>query len=166
MKEKIQSFHVSRLKFFSRYAVVVVLLALGIAGYRFGYSYIYYIPSIIVAIIGLIIVEIKLRSNGILLEKTGIIIGSGYLSKNVVRVNYDHISDIRIRQSFFQRIFGYGDIEIGVQGASLQQNFSGKGDVKIDPSGLHSGVVLKKFQNVASIERNILSRMQDSRIRR
>ena len=72
------------------------------------------------SIVGFIIVEIKLRSNGILLEKTGIIIGSGYLSKNVVRINYDHISDIRIRQSFFQRIFGYGDIEIGVQGASLQ----------------------------------------------
>lgn len=94
-----------------------------------------------------------------MLEKDSMIIESGYFSKNSTRVNYNYVSDIRVRQSFFQRMFGYGDIEIGIIGSSLQQNFLGKGDVKIESKGLHPRIVLKNFQNVKKIEAIILSKM-------
>lgn len=154
-----RKFHVSHMKFSVAYVLIAILIVSGIAGYFFTNSLVYYVPLIALGVAGTAIIEIKLRMNSISLGRESMIIQSGSFSKNSIRINYNYVSEIRVRQSFFQRLLGYGDIEIGIPGASLQQNFLGKGDVNIDTKGLHPGIVLKKFQSVKKIEQIILSRI-------
>jgi len=160
----VYSYHVSRFRFASRYTALVLLLAFGVASYILHYNFFIYASSLCVALLGIMVFEIKIRSNKIVVDHDGILIRSGFLSKNSTKINYRSISDIRIRQSPLQRMLGYGNLEIGVPGSSVTQNFTGKGDVRIENfSGLHSGVVLSKFQKVRSLEGNISSRISKHR---
>lgn len=157
------SYHVSRLTFFSRYVAVLALLVLGVAFYRLSNSYTVLIPFILLAVAGFALLEIKTRNHKILLTPETIIVESGVFSKNSTKINYRSISDTRVRQSFWQRIFNYGDVEIGVPGANLQQNFSGKGDITVNATDMRPGIVLKNFQKINEIERHIASRISERR---
>lgn len=161
------SYHVSRLTFFSRYVAVLALLILGIAFYQLNNSYTILIPFILLAVAGFLLLKIKTRNHKILLTpETIIIVESGVFSKNSTKINYRSISDTRVRQSFWQRIFNYGDVEIGVPGANLQQNFSGKGDITVNATDMRPGIVLKNFQKINEIEHHIVSRISETRPKR
>jgi len=159
MKEK--SYHISRFTFFLRYLIIAVLLAGALIAYRLNMSYAIYVSAGGLAILGLIVFELRIRSNKVVLEKDVILIESGLFSKKITKINYSNISDIRVRQSFFQRILHYGNIEIGVPGSNLQQNFTGQGNVNVTTSGLHPGITLEKFQNIRSIEKTVMSKISE-----
>ena len=156
-----KSYHVSRFTFFAHYVVVALLIAGGAAAYASGMSYAIYASAFGLAVLIIAVSELRIRSNKIILANDVVIIESGVFSKNSTRINYGNITDIRVQQTFLQRAFRYGDIEMGVPGSFLQQNFSGKGDVKVDAAGLHPGVTLRKFQNIRSIEKSVLSRVSE-----
>lgn len=158
-----KSYHVSRLTFLIQYVISIVLLGFGLFAYFKGMSYAIFISSIGISALGFIVLETRIRSNKIILGNDNVSVESGLLSKNSIRIGYNNISDIRINQTFFQRIFGYGNIEMGVPGAVLQQSFAGRGDVKVETAGLHPGITLKKFQNVRNIEIRVLSKMEETR---
>ena len=160
---KTLSYHVSRMTFFSRYLGMVALLVIGLVIYRISLSYTVLLPFVVLAIAGLLISEIKTRNHKIMLGPENIMIESGVFSKNVTKIDYVNISDTRIRQTATQRIFNYGDIEIGVPGAYLQQNFSGRGEVTVNAAGMHPGVVLKNFQKINEIERYIRLKISERR---
>src|SRR3989338_776103 len=162
---RVKTYHVSRIVFLLRYIILTALIIFGVVMYLLNYSYALYVSSIGLGILGFILLEFRIRSNKISTEGEGIIIESGTFSKSKVRVNYSNISDIRINQTVFQRMFGYGDIEIGVPGSFLQQNFSGRGDIRIETKGLYPGIILKKFQKVNTIENIILSNIRSRKQR-
>ena len=157
------SYHISRMTFFSRYISVLALLVIGLVIYQISLSYTVLLPFVVLAIAGLLVFEIKTRNHKIIIGSENIVVISGVFSKNATKINYANISDIRIRQTAMQRIFNYGNIEIGVPGASFQQNFSGKGDVMVNASDIHPGVVIKNFQKIGEIERHILSKISEKR---
>ena len=167
--DRIASYHISRFRFFWKYVLFIIALAAGAVAYRLGYSYIIFSSLIIFGLVGFVLLEIKVRSERFVLTSEYAKIDFGLFSKNTVRVPYYNIADIRIYQSFLQRFFRYGDIEIGVPGTVLQQrvsqHFSGKGDIKIISPGKDSavgsrsrGIFLSKFQKVREIENHLLSR--------
>jgi len=158
-----KTYHVSRFTFLFRYFIVTALVAIGILAIYAGMSYAIYLSAFGLATLALIVFELRIRSNRIRLADNVVIIESGVLSKNSTRISYGNISDIRINQTAMQRMFGYGDIDMGVPGSFLQQNFSGKGDVNIDTAGMHPGVTLKKFQNVRMIEKTVLKKISEQR---
>ncbi|MEK6888331.1 MAG: PH domain-containing protein [Candidatus Aenigmatarchaeota archaeon] len=163
---RVKTYHVSRLVFLLRYIILAALIIFGVAMYMLNYSYAIYVSSIGIGILGFIILEFRIRSNRIIMESDGITLESGTFSRNKIRVNYGNISDIRINQTMFQRMFGYGDIEIGIPGSFLQQNFAGRGDIRIETKGLYPGIVLKKFQKVDTIENIISSNIRSRKMQK
>ena len=103
------------------------------------------------------------------MKEDHVFIQRGLLSKQTTRITYHNISDVHIKQSALQRIFGIGDIEIGVPGSnihqSVKQSFTGKGDVKIKGLGniQQRGISLEKIQKVRTIEKQLLSKTSSMR---
>jgi uncharacterized membrane protein YdbT with pleckstrin-like domain len=127
-------------------------------------SSIIYLIIILVGVIGLILVEVSVRKTTIKLERDSIIINKGVFSKDTTRINYNSITDIQIKQKFLQRLFGIGDIMIGVPGAqqTITQHFSGKGAVHLGDVKGHHAVILENFSEVREIEKIILLRIKQT----
>ncbi|MBI2173130.1 MAG: PH domain-containing protein [Candidatus Aenigmarchaeota archaeon] len=159
-------FRSSRFRFAANYLLAAVLLAASIAVYVLGYSPAVYAFFVGLAVFMLIVSEMKIRSDSIELMQDAITVELGLLSKKTRKINYHSISEIDVKQSFLQRLVGYGDMEIVVLGAHLHQNishhFAGKGDITLgSPDQSARGIVLKNFQNVRRIESEILSRARE-----
>lgn len=159
-------FRSSRLGFVANYLLAAILLAASIAVYALGYSLLVYGFFAGLAAFILIVSEMKIRSDSIELRHDAITVELGLLSKRTRKINYHSISEIDVKQSFLQRLLGYGDLEIVVLGAHLHQNishhFSGKGDITLgSPEKNARGIALRNFQSVRRIESEILSRARE-----
>jgi|GEM_PF-6907545 len=158
-------YHASRFRFKTSYLASVVLIFIGLFVYYQQYPWYSYTSLTILAAANIVINEVKIRSDKITLKEDSFTIELGLLSKKTRKVGYRNVSEIDVRQTVFQRMFGHGDIEIGVLGSNIQHNishhFSGKGDVKLEaPTNAPHGIILRKFQRVKDIEATILSRMK------
>ncbi|MBU0530191.1 MAG: PH domain-containing protein [Nanoarchaeota archaeon] len=168
--KEIPTFHMSRIGYLGKYILFLIVflvpIILFITNYTlpiiFQYSEIIYPVLILIGLLGLVMLEIRMRSTKIRLEDS-IILNSGIFSKETTRINYKSITDVNIRQSFLQRIFGNGNIEIGVPGAqqTITQHFTGKGDINLGDIKGHHAIVLRNFQKVRKMEKIILERMRD-----
>ncbi|MFH1978120.1 MAG: PH domain-containing protein [Candidatus Aenigmatarchaeota archaeon] len=166
------SYHVSRIGYIAKYILFLIILfgtiALIITNYPVPFISeflpILYPIGIIIGLLGLTILEVGMRSTKIKLEEYNIIFNKGIFSKNTTRINYKSITDVNIRQSVLQRMFGYGNLEIGVPGAqqSITQHFSGTGDINLGDVRGHHAIVLQNFQKIRKLEKNILLRMRET----
>jgi len=162
-KEQPMVYHTSRFSVARYYVLAAIIVAVAAVFYELNGSTLTSVISVALLVVILVLTELKVRLNKVLLGSRGMTIETGMFSKSTTRLHYQSIVDIRVSQSFFQRMFGYGNIEIGVPGATIQQNvrqqFAGRGDVKISGLGSHhKGIVVHDMQNVREMERFILSR--------
>ncbi|MFC2143704.1 PH domain-containing protein [Candidatus Aenigmatarchaeota archaeon] len=162
----IGSYHITRFRYIGGYILFVLLFVGGILLYSMGYGYFEFSFPIGLAIFFLVALEIKIRSTKIIMKERDVVVRIGLLSKKTTRIRYHNITDIHINQTFLQRVFKYGDIEIGVPGAtqhhSLTQHFKGKGAVHVGEFGKEgNGLLLKNIQNVKNIERKMLSKARE-----
>ena len=138
VREEGRIYHTARMSFFWFYVVCMIGLLASIYMYMNGGYYPFLFVSLLV-IIALALMEIKIKNNKVILREDHMKIETGLLSKKRTRINYQNITDTRIEQSFMQRVFGFGDIEIGVPGSiinrNINQKFMGIGDVKINDLG-------------------------------
>lgn len=167
MRSQTLCFRSSRFRFFANYILMAVFVAAGIASYVLGYHLVIYAFFFGLTVFMLVVSEMKIMSDKIELSHDSITVELGLLSKKTRKINYHSISEIDVKQSFLQRLLGYGDLEIVVLGAHLQQNishhFSGKGDVTLgSPDRTARGIVLKNFQSVRRIENEIMTRARKS----
>lgn len=165
MGSRILKYHTSRFRFRASYLASILLVSAGALVYYQDYPWYVYSALFVFAVIVIAINETKIRSNCVTLKSDSVVLEIGTLSKKTKKVSYHNISEIDVKQSFFQRVCGHGDIEIGVLGSNVQHNishhFSGKGDVKIGPAAnAPHGIILRNFQNVKGIETAILARME------
>jgi uncharacterized membrane protein YdbT with pleckstrin-like domain len=101
---------------FNKIFLEIILIVIIIAASLFAAAY---YP---IAIAGLILVLVPLagmmkdiavwRSQAYLVTTRRVIQISGVLSKDVVDSSLEKVNDVKLSQSFFGRLFGYGDIEI------------------------------------------------------
>jgi uncharacterized membrane protein YdbT with pleckstrin-like domain len=64
--------------------------------------------------------EITIRVKRIIISNKRLIIDEGILSKQSMTIKYPMITEIIVKQSFSQRILGYGDIYIHTAGTQFQ----------------------------------------------
>jgi len=177
-KEKpIASYHTSRFSHIFSYIIGILLIVVGVflAYPPFEIPYISYLPLDViyyVAIVALgavilIVTDLKRMFYSLEMRETHLTIKRGVLSRKKSRISYKHITDVDVNQSAFQRLFRYGDIEIGVPGTSVQQSirqeFTGRGDVNIERLGnvqQHRGIFLKGFKKVGEIESIIIKHIR------
>jgi uncharacterized membrane protein YdbT with pleckstrin-like domain len=101
---------------FNKIFLEIILIVIIIAASLFAAAY---YP---IAIAGLILVLVPLagmmkdiavwRNQAYLVTTRRVIQISGVLSKDVVDSSLEKVNDVKLSQSFFGRLFGYGDIEI------------------------------------------------------
>jgi len=101
---------------FNKIFLEIILMVIIIAASLFAYAY---YP---IALAGLLLVLVPLagmmkdiavwRSKAYLVTTRRVIQISGVLSKAVVDSSLEKVNDVKLSQSFFGRMFGYGDIEI------------------------------------------------------
>jgi uncharacterized membrane protein YdbT with pleckstrin-like domain len=101
---------------FNKIFLEIILIVIIIAASLFAAAY---YP---IAIAGLILVLVPLagmmkdiavwRNQAYLVTTRRVIQISGVLNKNVVDSSLEKVNDVKLSQSFFGRIFGYGDVEI------------------------------------------------------
>lgn len=67
---------------------------------------------VIIPILSMVYDIMKWRTHQYLVTNRRVIQFSGIFNKNVVDSSLDKVNDVRMTQSFFGRMFGYGDVEI------------------------------------------------------
>jgi len=118
MEQVLLEFNSARIKFFKWYfaAAVLALVCLvvffnpGIPIPKLLNSY-HYIPSL-VAIVLIIIAEIRVRSKKYILTDSRVIERNGILSKEETFLASDRIANYTVKQNFVERLLGIGNIEI------------------------------------------------------
>jgi uncharacterized membrane protein YdbT with pleckstrin-like domain len=101
---------------FNKIFLEIILIVIIIAASLFAY---FYYP---IALAGLALVLVPLagmlkdiavwRNQAYLVTTRRVIQISGVLSKDVVDSSLEKVNDVKLSQSFFGRMFGYGDVEI------------------------------------------------------
>ncbi len=155
-----RNFHISRIRFFGQYVLVFLLPVAAIIWFNGGGSL-----SSTVAFLGgfgvlFFLLEMKVRAKYILVKKVALVIENGFFSKQTSRISYSQISYLHVKQTIFQRIFGYGNLEIGVPGEVTMHYFAGTGEVNINNDAAASkGIVIIGVQNVRTVEALIMNRI-------
>lgn len=137
-------FHISRWHYWYGYAFLIILLA--VAAWRLlGGSINWFLFLGIAALVLLIIFEILIRLEQVIITENGIEFRKGILSRHVTRASYQSVSNVFIRQSLFQRMFKFGDVDIDTAG------------------GPEPEIVLHNFQKAGKIEELIESHSHKAR---
>ncbi len=137
-------FHISRWHYWYGYVFLIILLAL--AAWRLlGGSINWFLALGFFALALLVLFEILIRLEQITITEHGIEFRKGILSRRVMRASYHSISNVFVKQSFLQRIFHYGTVEIDTAG------------------GPEPEIVLHKFQSAGKIEELIESHSRKAR---
>lgn len=94
----------------------LMLIGFIIGGVLIAYTYypfaIYGLILILVPLIGILNDVLVWRNNAYIVTNRRVMRIHGVLSKNVLDSSLEKVNDVKLTQSFFGRIFGYGDIEI------------------------------------------------------
>jgi uncharacterized membrane protein YdbT with pleckstrin-like domain len=134
--------------------VLIVLIAVGslIGSATVEPRAIYGLILVIVPLIGMFSDILVWRNKAYIVTSHRVIQTSGVFSKDVVDSSLEKVNDVKLSQSFFGRLFGYGDIEIltaSELGANLFHEIA-------DPVGFKTAMLNAKerlgFDNEARME--------------
>lgn len=73
-----------------------------------------YFSSIAFIILGIKITEIHRLNNKYEINPFSVVHTTGYFNKKSKRLDLHSVSDVSLTQSFWQRLLGYGDIEVSI----------------------------------------------------
>jgi len=110
-------FHISRWRFWWGYTVVFVLVMLAIWFTDKGADAASWIVALL-AIALIVVLELMIRMEQVTITDVSIEYRAGLLSKNINRATYSSISNVAAHQTFFQRVFRFGDVHIDTPGSS------------------------------------------------
>ena len=101
---------------FNKIFLEIILAAILIAGSLIASNYypiaIYGLILVLVPVIGMIRDILVWRNNSYVVTNRRVMRISGVLGKDVLDSSLEKVNDVKLTQSFFGRIFGYGDIQI------------------------------------------------------
>lgn len=115
-KKEIIKMRCSRKLYFPVYfmiAVLILFLAM-INNNGFEISKIGYFSSIAFILLGLKATEIHRLNNRYEINPISVVHTTGYFNKKSKRLDLHAVSDVSLTQSFWQRLLGYGDIEVSI----------------------------------------------------
>ena len=92
--------------------IIVIVALVGSAAYFFDTRAVLGLILVLVPVIGMIRDILRWSSRKYIVTNRRVIQVSGIFSKEVVDSSLEKVNDVKMSQSFFGRIFGYGDIEI------------------------------------------------------
>lgn len=110
-------FRRSRWSYFPSYLFVIIMIATGLKLYDSGsngIAYLFFAAGIIV----LMMLEILIRRYVLILEQNQIIMKKGFTTIQTRTTRYSDVIHVSIYQNIFQRLFGYGRLEIDTSGTS------------------------------------------------
>ena len=99
-------------KIFLELVLIAIIVAGSLIGTTFNPLAIYGLILIIVPLIGMMSDIMVWRNKAYIVTSHRVIQTSGVFSKDVVDSSLEKVNDVKLSQSFFGRLFGYGDIEI------------------------------------------------------
>jgi hypothetical protein len=99
-------------KIFLELLLIVVIIGGVFVAYPFYPMAIYGLILVLVPFIGMMNDILVWRNKAYIVTTHRVIQTSGVFSKDVVDSSLEKVNDVKLSQSFFGRLFGYGDIEI------------------------------------------------------
>ena len=99
-------------KIFLEVLLIVLLVVGSLTAAAFYPAAIYGLILVIVPLIGMLNDIMVWRNKAYIVTNRRVIQISGVFNKNVVDSSLEKVNDVKMSQSFFGRMFGYGDIEI------------------------------------------------------
>jgi uncharacterized membrane protein YdbT with pleckstrin-like domain len=99
-------------KIFLEILLIAVLVGASLVASAFYPSAIYGLILIVVPVIGLLNDVMVWRNKAYIVTNRRVIQISGVFNKDVVDSSLEKVNDVKMSQSFFGRMFGFGDIEI------------------------------------------------------
>jgi len=101
---------------FGKIFLEIILIAIIIAGSLIAYPFypmaIYGLILVLVPVIGMLNDILIWRNKAYIVTSHRVIQTAGVFSKDVVDSSLEKVNDVKLSQSFFGRLFGFGDIEI------------------------------------------------------
>lgn len=99
-------------KIFLELLLIAFIIGVSLVAYTFYPIAIYGLILILVPLIGILSDILVWRNKAYVVTNRRVIQISGVFNKNVVDSSLEKVNDVKMSQSFFGRMFGYGDIEI------------------------------------------------------
>ncbi len=99
-------------KIFLEIILIAIIVAAVIIGMMFYPIAVYGFILVLVPLIGLVRDVMIWQSNAFIVTNRRIIQLSGVFAKNVIDSSLEKVNDVKMSQSFFGRMFDFGDIEI------------------------------------------------------
>jgi len=99
-------------KIFLEIMLIGILIAGSLALAVFNVLAMYGLVLIVVPVLGILNDVLVWRNKAYIVTNRRVIQISGVLNKDVVDSSLEKVNDVKMSQSFFGRMFGYGDIEI------------------------------------------------------
>jgi uncharacterized membrane protein YdbT with pleckstrin-like domain len=99
-------------KIFLEILLIGILIAASLGFSAYYPVAIYGLALILLPLIGILMDVLTWRNKAYIVTNRRVIQISGVLNKDVVDSSLEKVNDVKMSQSFFGRIFGYGDVEI------------------------------------------------------
>jgi uncharacterized membrane protein YdbT with pleckstrin-like domain len=99
-------------KIFLELVLIAIIVAAVIVGMAFSQLAIYGLILVLVPLIGLVRDTMTWQNYAFIVTNRRVIQISGVFSKEVVDSSLENVNDVKLSQSFFGRMFDFGDIEI------------------------------------------------------
>src|SRR5215216_6966742 len=99
-------------KIFLELLLIAFLIGASLVGYAFYPLAIYGLILVLVPLIGILNDIMVWRNKAYIVTNRRVIQISGVFNKDVIDSSLEKVNDVKMSQSFFGRMFGFGDIEI------------------------------------------------------
>jgi uncharacterized membrane protein YdbT with pleckstrin-like domain len=99
-------------KIFLELLLIAVIIGGSLIGYAFNAAAIYGLILVLVPLVGILNDVMVWRNRSYIVTNRRVIQIDGVFNKNVVDSSLEKVNDVKMSQTFFGRLFGYGDIEI------------------------------------------------------
>ncbi len=99
-------------KIFLEIILIAIIVAAVIVGMTFSQLAIYGLILVLVPLVGLVRDVMIWQNNAFVVTNRRVIQISGVFSKEVVDSSLEKVNDVKLSQSFFGRMFDFGDVEI------------------------------------------------------
>jgi membrane protein YdbS with pleckstrin-like domain len=99
-------------KIFLELLLIVLIIVGVVVAYTFNPVAIYGVVLVLVPLVGILNDVLVWRNKAYIVTTHRVIQTSGVFSKNVVDSSLEKVNDVKLSQSFWGRLFGFGDIEI------------------------------------------------------
>src|SRR5215216_5510908 len=99
-------------KIFLELLLIAFLIGASLVGYAFYPLAIYGLILVLVPLIGILNDVLVWRNKAYIVTNRRVIQIAGVFNKDVIDSSLEKVNDVKMSQSFFGRMFGFGDIEI------------------------------------------------------